>query len=94
MIRVFKSLDQDGTGKLTKKEIKDGFETLLGKKISDAEITKLFSACDTDGSGQLEYTEFMVACMDRSALLSDENLEITFRMLDKDGSGFITKKDL
>ena len=36
----------------------------------------------------------MVACTDRSTLLSDTNLEVAFRMLDKDGSGSISKKDI
>lgn len=94
VIRVFKSLDTTGTGKLSKQDVKVGFENLCNRKISESEINKLFSACDTDGSGKLEFTEFIVAATDKTDLLSDNNLECAFRMLDKDGSGSISKKDI
>ena len=66
----------------------------MNKKISDVELNKLFTAVDVDGSGKLEYTEFIIACTDKAQLLSDENLEICFKMMDKDGNGMITKKDI
>jgi calcium-dependent protein kinase len=47
-----------------------------------------------DGSGKLEYTEFCVACIDRSTLLTDQNLELSFKMFDTTGSGQVTTKDL
>lgn len=94
IIKVFKSMDKEGHGFLTKKEVKDGFEQLCQAKISDSEVNELFSAVDMNGTGKIEYTEFIVACMDRQHMLSEENLSLSFKMLDKDGSGVITTKDI
>ena len=65
IMKVFKCMDKEGLGYLTKKQIKDGFEELSQTKISDAEVAELFSAVDQNGSGKIEYTEFIVACLDR-----------------------------
>jgi len=42
---------------------------------------------DTNGSGIIDYTEFLVASLDRKILLSNERLEAAFKTIDKDGSG-------
>jgi calcium-dependent protein kinase len=45
---------------------------------------------DIDGSGHIDYSEFISAAADRKKLLSKKNLEGAFNMFDKDGSGSIT----
>jgi calcium-dependent protein kinase len=46
--------------------------------------------CDTDGSGHIDYNEFLAAAFDRSKLLSKEKLESAFETFDKDGNGKIS----
>jgi calcium-dependent protein kinase len=45
--------------------------------------------CDVDGSGFLDYTEFISATLNRNKLLSKEKLESAFQAFDIDGSGKI-----
>lgn len=92
--KVFKALDRNGDGHLTRAEIQSGFQRLIGHKVSDHDINEMFNAVDTDQSGYIEYSEFVVACTDRSAMLSDDRLKIAFNMLDKDGSGSISTRDI
>lgn len=87
-------MDTEGLGYLTKGQVREAYRELCDTEISEAELTKLFGAVDMDGSGKLEYTEFCVACIDRSTLLSDQNLELSFKMLDTTGTGEVTTKDL
>ena len=49
---------------------------------------------DTDGSGKIEYTEFLAATMERSVYMKEEKLHTAFKMLDIDGNGKISKEEL
>ena len=51
------------------------------------EVDKLFSSIDTDGSGTIDYTEFVIATMNEKTLLQDEKLRAAFKMFDKVGCG-------
>jgi calcium-dependent protein kinase len=54
----------------------------------------VLAAADTDGNGYLDYTEFIVATMDKNTLLSKKNMEAAFSAFDTDGSGSITIEEL
>lgn len=94
LAKVFKMLDKNSDGKLSKKEVKDGYNQHYGKLISDDEIERMFNAVDTDKSGFIDYTEFVVASMNEKALLTNERLTGAFKMFDKDKSGMITPNEI
>lgn len=94
LARVFKLLDANGDGKLSKEEIKDGYGRLYGKLISDKEVDQMFDAVDTDQSGFIDYTEFVVASANEKALMTQDRLNLAFKMFDKDGSGMITPSEI
>jgi calcium-dependent protein kinase len=48
LARVFKNIDCNGDGKLSKDEIKDGYQLHYGRLISDKEVDQMFDAVDTD----------------------------------------------
>ena len=54
----------------------------------------MFDAVDTDGSGMIEYSEFVVATLGEEVLLSEDKLIMTFKMFDKDGGGTISIDEL
>lgn len=94
LARVFKHLDQNGDGKLSKDEIKDGYQVHYGRLISDKEVDAMFDAVDTDQSGYIDYTEFVVAAMNEKELLTSERLTTAFKMFDKDKSGSISPNEI
>ena len=49
----------------------------------------MLEAADTDGSGEIDYTEFLAATMDPALFLKEAYLRTTFDMFDKDGNGLI-----
>jgi len=91
---VFKSLDKNGDGKLSKDEVKDGYLEHYGRLICDDEVDAMFAAVDTDESGFIEYTEFVIASINQKKLLSVDKLKATFKMFDKDGNGSITPSEI
>ena len=91
---MFKAFDKDGDGKLSKQELKDGYNEHYGRVMSDEEIDKMFAAVDTDHSGFIDFSEFVVAAMQQHQLTSQDKLQAAFRMFDKDGSGIITADEI
>ena len=54
----------------------------------------MFEKADADGSGDLDYSEFVVATLNEKTLASSENLQAAFKMYDKDGGGSISKDEI
>mmetsp|Transcript_40372 Transcript_40372/g.39919 ORF Transcript_40372/g.39919 Transcript_40372/m.39919 type:complete len:260 (-) Transcript_40372:70-849(-) len=91
---VFKKLDKNGDGKLSREEILEGYETHFGRLLNEDELDQLFNDVDTDKSGFIDYSEFIVASMSSKKNMSEEKLTAAFKMFDADGSGTISKEEL
>jgi len=63
LAKVFKAFDKNGDGKLSYEEVKDGYLDHYGKVMSDEEVHAMFDSVDTDKSGFIDYSEFVVAAM-------------------------------
>lgn len=54
----------------------------------------MFAQCDADGSGEIDYSEFVVATMNEKNILSNNKLHTAFKMFDKDGGGSISTEEI
>lgn len=94
MEAIFKAMDKNNDGMLSKEEIAEGYEEHFGMSIDDEELDRMFDAIDTDGNGTIDYSEFLMATMNEQQLMSKEKLKQAFKMFDKDGSGTISKDEI
>jgi calcium-dependent protein kinase len=98
MQKTFKAFDLDGNGVITKDELFQGYKRLYSDKLSEDDIKKeldvLWLSVDSDGSGQIDYTEWAVASANKESLLTDRRLKQAFCMFDEDASGFISAEEL
>lgn len=83
-------LDVNGDGSLSLEELKKG---LSGKENGD-QLLEILNAADTDGSGEINYTEFLAATMDANMFMREDYLRTAFNMFDKDGSGKIDNEEV
>ncbi|XP_077243637.1 calcium-dependent protein kinase 2-like [Tasmannia lanceolata] len=90
---MFANMDTDNSGTITYEELKSGLAR-LGSRLSETEVKQLMDAADVDGSGAIDYMEFITATMHRHKLERDEHLYKAFQHFDKDSSGFITRDEL
>merc|ERR1711974_79909 len=94
--RLFRNWDQNGDGVVSVEEFRQGLEKLGGSKALQGkeDIEDLMRHVDSDGSGCLEYTEFVAATMDQRLHAKRDVAMRAFQMLDLDGDGKITKEEL
>jgi len=89
--REFEKLDLNGDGVLSAQEI---YEELKKTGIEADELMEILKDSDLDGSGHIEYTEFIAAAYDFQRNLQDSLIWSVFRAFDHDNSGEVTKREL
>jgi len=72
--KVFRALDKNGDGHLSKEEILEGYEEHFGVPINEEEVDKMFKNIDIDGNGSIDYTEFVMASMNEKNIVTKEKL--------------------
>eukprot|EP00415_Alexandrium_ostenfeldii_P001180 UN1180 len=88
---TFIALDENGDGMLTYAEIIEGMKS-HGISVPD-DFAEVLSTVDTDGSGAIDYTEFIASTLSRKQYLREEVLWNIFRTFDLDGDGKIQQQE-
>ncbi|CAI0436811.1 unnamed protein product [Linum tenue] len=57
---VFQQFDEDGNGSIDREELKKCLEKLQLINLKESEMDDLFHSCDFDGSGGIQFNEFIV----------------------------------
>ena len=91
---AFLSLDKNGDMKVSREELLSYLQANCVGANPIHEVSDLLSQVDTDGSGFIDYSEFVRASINRRKYTSREYLEMAFRRFDVDGCGKINAKDL
>eukprot|EP00429_Kryptoperidinium_foliaceum_P077152 CAMPEP_0176208148 /NCGR_PEP_ID=MMETSP0121_2-20121125/12972_1 /TAXON_ID=160619 /ORGANISM="Kryptoperidinium foliaceum, Strain CCMP 1326" /LENGTH=484 /DNA_ID=CAMNT_0017547127 /DNA_START=16 /DNA_END=1470 /DNA_ORIENTATION=+ len=89
---TFEEMDANNDGTLTAREIKAG---MLAHKVEvPDDLDVLIQRLDTDGSGGIDYSEFIAATMTRAQYMREDVLWGAFRTFDVDGNGVITQEEV
>lgn len=91
--KAFRALDKNSDGKLSREELIEGYRAILGD-LAEEEVDRILKIADSDGSGEIDYSEWVVASMDKRKLLTNEKLEAAFNLFDKDGGGTISATEV
>merc|ERR1712166_83104 len=92
--QAFYTFDNDGGGTIGREELAELLEA-LGENLTDDEIGRMMREVDEDGSGQIDFDEFlgMMAKKMMNENWEDE-IQDAFNLLDKDGSGLVSAAEL
>eukprot|EP00040_Diaphanoeca_grandis_P023213 m.125901 g.125901 ORF g.125901 m.125901 type:complete len:531 (+) comp29164_c0_seq3:356-1948(+) len=94
LTEVFHSIDENGDGTLSYTEFHKFLSSYLHQVDSSINIEKAFQAVTGGPNLQIKFSDFVSACEVEKLCLQRENAVNTFRCLDLDGDGFITKDEL
>ncbi|KAG8050027.1 hypothetical protein GUJ93_ZPchr0009g1831 [Zizania palustris] len=91
---AFSLFDKDGDGTITTKELGTVMRS-LGQDPTEAELQEMVAEVDADGSGSIDFTEFIsLLARKMRDTEAEDDLRDAFRVFDKDQNGFITPDEL
>jgi len=90
---TFMALDHNGDGLLTIPEMKEGLNK-CGLKEIPADLQQIMEDVDSDGSGVIDYTEFLAATLDKKVYMAEDVCWQAFRIFDRNGDGKIDKNEI
>jgi len=90
---IFMALDDNSDGLLTAAEMREGLAKAKLQDIPD-DLQQILRDVDSDGSGVIDYTEFLAATLDKRVYAEEDVCWAAFRVFDIDGDGVITKEEL
>merc|ERR1712151_260775 len=90
---TFMALDNNGDGLLTTAELKEGIQKSGLKEIPE-DLQNIIEGIDSDGSGQIDYTEFIAATLEKKQYLEESTVWAAFRVFDRNGDGKISPEEL
>jgi len=91
---IFLAADKDMSGSLTLNEMEAALKELNAPECVSLEMQRILSQMDMDGSGDINWTEFLASTMKAQTYLQEEVCRAAFHMLDRDGDGSISRSDI
>ena len=91
---AFDQYDSDGSGSIEAPELKNLMES-IGSTPSDDEVVEMIRIADADGSGSVDFFEFVTLMAHKMGEVKDTSMiEKSFKIFDIDGSGYIEQAEL
>jgi calcium-dependent protein kinase len=90
---IFVKLDANGDGLITHSELRRGLQQ-ASIQIPRPEVEEIMDSVDCDGSGEIDYTEFLAATIEKQQYIQEDVCWNAFNLFDLNCDGKITSSEL
>ena len=90
---AFYAIDIRHNGTIDLDELEHSFH-IANIQIEQNELIRIIQMIDDSGKGSLDYTEFLIGCIDKNEIITTDKINAAFKYFDVDGSGKIEINDL
>ncbi|CAK58777.1 unnamed protein product (macronuclear) [Paramecium tetraurelia] len=95
LLKTFQSLDKNNDGILSREELIEGYNKIYqDKEKAEQEVIKILQLIDLNQSGQVDFSEFLMAAMNQEKLVSLQKVKAAFKVFDANDDGKISKQEL
>ena len=94
LMKKFRSQDSDNNGVLSFDEQVEGYMTTLGYMTQEQaieKVTEIMKTYDTNKSGEIDYSEFIIATLNKDKFLNAKNVKTALSQLIKSTALFFLK---
>eukprot|EP00828_Plagiopyla_frontata_P046331 TRINITY_DN8193_c0_g1_i2.p2 TRINITY_DN8193_c0_g1~~TRINITY_DN8193_c0_g1_i2.p2 ORF type:complete len:188 (+),score=35.50 TRINITY_DN8193_c0_g1_i2:536-1099(+) len=94
-MKAFQSMDKNGDGLLSKQELVQGYNKLYhNMELSTQAVDKIMKEFGVEEEDNIDYTQFVMATLNKNQILTKDKIEQAFKILDIDGNGVISRYEL
>lgn len=90
---TFQALDVNQNGSISLQELIEGYKK-IDININTIDVENMMKKIDLNKSGELNYSEFIIAAIERKKMIVDKRMKSCFDMIDTDKSGKISIAEL
>jgi Ca2+-binding EF-hand superfamily protein len=94
LLKTFKALDLDNDGQLSHEELMVGYTKTMGEDDAKKEVERIMDTVDVNQTGNIDFTEFLLATVDHKKLCDKDKLGKVFKIIDSDSSGSISRREI
>ncbi|KAM3132738.1 hypothetical protein pb186bvf_015166 [Paramecium bursaria] len=90
----FMAMDRNQDGLLSKTELISAYADILNKEEADQKVQAILESVDINLSGQVDYSEFIMAASNLEKVTSIQHIKQAFQMLDLNHDGYLSRDEL
>ncbi|CAI2369142.1 unnamed protein product [Moneuplotes crassus] len=94
LTEIYSTLDNEGSGQLTKEELQAGLSEVMGEVIASAKFDKIIEQIQNESEDKIDYAEFITSNYQQDSKRAEKTFESNLSLFNKDDSDYINASEI